>query len=326
MFTHVIGVRDFEDVATSYMSHRYREGTLHHAFEGGWFWVIPFDNWQGSTNPLVSLGLTLDCRTYPLDPSTRVEDEFESFLERVPSVARQLADAQAVRPWTRTGRIQYSSTRAAGARFALLSHAAGFIDPLYSRGLISTVESIDAICEALLPALDDDDFSDERFEPVDVVEQRALSFTDRLVSASYASWDDFELWNLWVRVWGIGVHVVESHLGSVLAMGEASTVQRVEDPILSEFEEKNYRKYFEASFDVMSRYSHDELTVDEARTELARILEGYEFQMPLRDRREGQEWAMKHPMVRDLFLGVEEQHARWMKEAPDPALMEPEAV
>jgi tetracycline 7-halogenase / FADH2 O2-dependent halogenase len=46
------------------------EGTVHHLFPRGWFWVIGFDNHPESLNPLCSVGLTLDPRKYP-----RMEDK-----------------------------------------------------------------------------------------------------------------------------------------------------------------------------------------------------------------------------------------------------------
>jgi len=322
MFTHVIGLKDIEEVTQCGMSHKFSEGTLHHVFKRGWFWVIPFNNWEGAKNPLISVGLTLDDRVYPEDPKLSAEDEFDKFLEMVPSVARQFADAQVVRPWIRSKRMQYSSKVTTGARFALLSSAAGFVDPLYSRGLICTVENIYELCEVLLPALEDDNFSDERFLPVDLQQKLALSFADRIVNASYISWSDFELWNLWVRVWAIGVHVVESNLGSVIVMGNASKVKPISDPLFSPYEDAGYKQYFNDSYSIICKYDKGELSAAEARLKLKNVLDAYEFKIPLRDKCMGQEWAMKNPLVRDVFLGVSERHERWVNERTDEHLVE----
>ena len=86
----------------------YHNGTLHHCFERGWFWVIPFNNNPLSTNPIISVGLTIDPRRYP-KPEMSAEQEFNEFLKRYPSVAEQFKDGKAVRPWVSTGRLQYSS-------------------------------------------------------------------------------------------------------------------------------------------------------------------------------------------------------------------------
>jgi FADH2 O2-dependent halogenase len=320
MFTHMIGLKEFEEVAPTHMSHPWKVGTLHHLFKRGWFWIIPFGNWEGSTNPLVSVGLTLDDRVYPETAGQSPEQEFASFLERVPSVAKQFENAQAIRPWIRSKRIQYTSKRSIGQRFALLSHTAGFIDPLFSRGLINTMENINELLQVLLPALQDDDFSEQRFEPVDAQQKLALSFADRMVRAAYASWDDFELWNLWIRVWAIGVHAAESNLGSVLTMGEHSSFRPIDAPIFSKYEPAGYRNYFEQSYEAMRSFDEGQATAEQTRQKMLGILTNYEFEIPLRNKCMGHEWAMKQPLCRDVFLGIDENHTRWLKKQTDPHL------
>lgn len=320
LFTHMIGLKDFEEAVSSHMSHPWSMGTLHHLFKRGWFWVIPFNNWEGATNPLVSVGLTLDDRVYPEDPNLSPEEEFAKFLELLPSVGRQFENAQAVRPWVRSKRIQYSSRRTVGKRWALLSHAAGFVDPLFSRGLINTMENIRALTDVLLPALDDGDFSEERFEPVDAQQKAAFSFADRMVRAAYASWDDFELWNLWIRVWAIGVHAAESNLGSVLVMGKYSNFEPVDDPVFSFYEPPGFRKYFEENYAAMVDFDEGRESAEATRRRMQEILDGYDFKIPLRDDCQGQEWAMKQPLCRDVFLGMKENHARWRVAKPDAHL------
>ncbi len=59
----------------------------------------------------------------------------------------------AVRPWVGTGRLQFSATDSAGPRCFLMSHAHGFIDALYSRGMINTFEQIHALAPRLIQAL-----------------------------------------------------------------------------------------------------------------------------------------------------------------------------
>ncbi len=320
LFNHIVGLKEFEQVAPSLMSHDWKLGTLHHLFKRGWFWIIPFNNWEGATNPLISVGVTVDINTYPLDESITAEQEFQKFLDMLPSAAKQFENAQAVRPWVRTQRIQYSSKRTVGQRYALLSHAAGFVDPMFSRGLINTMENIREILDVLLPALDDGDFSVSRFDPVEAQSKMAFSFADRMVRATYASWDDFELWNLWVRVWAIGVHAAESNLGSVLTMGEHSKFEPVDNPIFSRYEPGGYRKYFEDSYAAMVAYDEGQATVEDTRQKLLKALTDYDFEIPLRGKPQGHEWAMKQPLCRDVFLGVEENQQRWMRHEIDAHL------
>lgn len=206
LFTHMVGVRPYEDTVPK-GTHRnpspWSQGTLHHLFRGGWMWVIPFDNHPRSTNPLCSVGLSLDPRVHPV-PDVSPEREFRDFLARYPSIAPQFEGARAVRDWVRTDRLQYSSRQTVGHRWCLTSHAAGFVDALFSRGLANTMEIIHALGWRLLDALREDDFSVERFAYVQELEQGLLDFNDELVANAYASFEDWNLWNAWFRVWALG--------------------------------------------------------------------------------------------------------------------------
>jgi FADH2 O2-dependent halogenase len=122
---------------------------LHHLFDGGWLWVIPFNNREGSTNQLCSVGLNLDPRRYPRTQSSP-EEEFDRFIKRFPEIARQFAEARPVREWVATDRLQYSSHTSVGDRWCLMSHASGFVDPFYSRGLINSMEVIQAFSTRML--------------------------------------------------------------------------------------------------------------------------------------------------------------------------------
>ena len=204
IFTHMIGVRRYDDTLEDSekpgLSRQWYEGTLHHVFNGGWFWIIPFDNADGSENPLCSVGLTLDMSKFP-HRGIAPQQEFDEIVARFPSIAAHLEGAEAVRPWVGTGRLQYSSKSAAGDRYFLMSHAHGFIDALYSRGLISTFEVIHALAPRLIEALRADDFAPERFEHPDRLQAALLVANDRMVANSYRAFSSYTTWNAWVRVW-----------------------------------------------------------------------------------------------------------------------------
>ncbi|GGT37388.1 NAD(P)/FAD-dependent oxidoreductase [Streptomyces chromofuscus] len=206
MFTHYVGVKRFDDVSGHPKDLRppadWHTGTLHHMIERGWFWIIPFDNHDKSRNPLCSVGLTVDERTYPKPKDLTPEQEFQLWLDKYPAVKRQFDGATRVREWVSTDRLQYSSKQTIGDRWCLMSHAAGFIDALYSRGLSNTFEVVDALTSRLVVALKDGDFSAERFEYVERLEQGLLQYNDELVNSSFIAFSHFRLWNAVFRVWG----------------------------------------------------------------------------------------------------------------------------
>ncbi|MGH3719486.1 MAG: NAD(P)/FAD-dependent oxidoreductase [Pseudonocardiaceae bacterium] len=238
IFTHMIDVPRADDVLWHSDAQRppvpWHHGTMHHHFDRGWFWVIPFGNNPRSTNSLCSVGLTMDERKYPKSERLSPEAEFFEFASRFPAVRRQFAGAKPVREWVSTSRLQYSSTRSIGPRWCLMSHAAGFIDPLFSRGISNTAEVINALGWRLLEALADDDFSVERFEYIERLEQGLLDYNDDLVNSAFISFDHYELWSAVFRVWAYGSVVGGNRLQSALARfrqtGDDGHLRALEDP------------------------------------------------------------------------------------------------
>ena len=221
LFTHMVDVPCFNDVGSSRrqsgLPFRVSEGTLHHIFPGGWLWVIPFNNHPQATNPLCSVGLQLDPRIYPERKELSAEEEFFQFIAKFPSIAAQFQSAKAVRDWVRTGRLQYSSKRIVGDRYCLLGHAAGFIDPLYSKGLYSSFTSVSLLAHLLLESKKTGDYSAVRFRPL---EQTTLAFVranDRLVANSYKSFGDYDLWSVYSMLWLLGAYTELVKLSSARA-------------------------------------------------------------------------------------------------------------
>jgi FADH2 O2-dependent halogenase len=211
IFTHMVDVPCFNNVSLSKaeFGHPYRlsEGTLHHIFKGGWLWVIPFNNHTQSTNPLCSVGLQLDPRLYPQRSELTPEQEFFEFIQQYPDLHAQLKDARPVRDWMRIDRLQYSAYHVVGDRFALLAHAAGFIDPLYSKGLYVTHAQIFLMADLLIKAKQTGDYSAAAFEPLEKMTLDYVNMHDRLVASSYKSWQHFKLWNVYEVLWLLGAYL-----------------------------------------------------------------------------------------------------------------------
>jgi FADH2 O2-dependent halogenase len=207
IFTHMVGVKKYDDCIHSIGEIQdeilWYQGTLHHIFDGGWMWIIPFNNHEKSTNPICSVGLNLDPRKYP-KTDIFPEQEFQNFLSRFPDIAIQFEDAKPVRDWVSTGRLQYSSHSCMGERFYLLPHAAGFIDPLYSFGLVNTCTIIIPLASRIMKAISENDYSTERFADIERLQQKLFDYNDNLVNCSYISFSNFNLWDAWRRVWMLG--------------------------------------------------------------------------------------------------------------------------
>jgi len=239
LFTHMIDVKPYDDLTlpngVPKAPRPWYSGTCHHIFDGGWLWVIPFDNREGSTNKLISVGLSFDMRKFPKPTDITPDQEWRQFLERFPSIQAQFKDAKLVRDWVSSDRLQGSLKQSVGDRWAVMAGGAGsgFLDALFSRGLASSVEVINALAARLLGALKDDDFRAERFEYISRIHEANLRNNDRLVFAAYTSFRDFDLWNAWFRIWALGVGLGDLNLASIYRRYKSSH----DDSILPDAEE-----------------------------------------------------------------------------------------
>ncbi|MBM4075741.1 MAG: FAD-dependent oxidoreductase, partial [Planctomycetes bacterium] len=91
---------------------------LHHVFDGGWMWVLRFDN------GITSAGFALDPDRFPLDLRIAPQEEWDMLLRRLPAVAEQFRHAKAVIPFRRSGEMQRRFERASGANWAMLPNTA----------------------------------------------------------------------------------------------------------------------------------------------------------------------------------------------------------
>jgi FADH2 O2-dependent halogenase len=210
IFTHMVGVKLYDQVGSPRKKHGHKyplsQSTLHHVFEGGWFWIIPFNNHQDSTNPLCSVGLVLNRELHP-ETGMEAGEEFWSYVNKFPDMVRQFDGAQAVRNWITTGRLQYGSKNITGHRYCLLSHAGFFIDPLYSTGLALTTAWVDLLGGQLLKAFATNDFSVESFDHLNEFFNNNIGYADEVVGSSFVAFRDFELWDAWFRVWVVALFI-----------------------------------------------------------------------------------------------------------------------
>lgn len=280
IFTHMRGVTPYDDVdGGSGQPSPWHQGTLHHLFDGGWLWVIPFDNHENAESDLVSVGLNLDSRRHPKREGVSAEEEWAEFLAAHPTVARQFTDAEPVFGWISTGRTQFSSSRTVGDRWVLMSHAAGAIDALFSRGMANTMTVIEAFVPMLLAALEDGDFSAERFAYIDTLNQAILDNNDKLIAGSYIAFRDFDLWRAWSKMWylawNLGVIRIAGSYYRYLETGDTAVLDRLhEAPLPGTWcpELESAQEQYDACFAVMEKVEAGELSPADAVPQLAYLL------------------------------------------------------
>lgn len=282
IFTHLVGVRGLDEARKG--SSRLPipsppdQGTCHHLFDGGWFWVIPFNNHHDAINPVVSIGLTLDRQKFP-DNDRSAEEEFFEFAGQFPTIARLVENARPVRGWVKTGRIQYERERMVGERWCMLPHAAAFVDPLFSGGMTMTLIGVQEVARTLMSALKEDDFAVGRFEPIQASARESLDMLDKVIHGAYLAFRSYDLFDAWYRFWSVGnfhsvLGLVRLHM-KYLATGEREFLDRVyEVPYrrLLGTDHPRVRELFDEGYEVLERFDAGSITEAEAIDALFELL------------------------------------------------------
>ncbi|MCB9477080.1 MAG: tryptophan 7-halogenase, partial [Deltaproteobacteria bacterium] len=134
VFAHFKGLKSWEgQFGRRRLPFSRDHATMHHYSRDGWFWVIPFDN------DVTSVGWVSKA---PLDESISAEQNFYDALKRMPSFAAVFENAEAVTPFYRLPRLQYSTRQMTGDAWAMLPHAAEFVDPWLSSGMVLTTAAV----------------------------------------------------------------------------------------------------------------------------------------------------------------------------------------
>ncbi|HWL93966.1 MAG TPA: NAD(P)/FAD-dependent oxidoreductase [Phycisphaerae bacterium] len=113
----------------------------------GWFWFIPLEDGITSVGVVAPPDYLYNGRSD--DPEAILNEE----IANTPGLARRLTRATRVDKIYTTADFSYRSRRAAGNGWALVGDAFGFLDPLYSSGVMLALKSGELAAEAIHEAL-----------------------------------------------------------------------------------------------------------------------------------------------------------------------------
>jgi tetracycline 7-halogenase / FADH2 O2-dependent halogenase len=190
LYSHFIGVHrcdgmpDFE--VDGDPPYPLDDSAVHHIFDGGWMWVLRFNN--GVTSAGIAVGEKL-ARELRLSDG---EEAWRRFLARFPSLAAQFAGARAVREFTWMPRLAYRSETAAGEGWAMLPSAAAFIDPLFGPGMPMSVLGVERLGRLLEDDLPPAELNKKLLEYSRMTLMEADHAAD-FVAGCYAAFPQFEL-------------------------------------------------------------------------------------------------------------------------------------
>jgi flavin-dependent dehydrogenase len=121
-----------------------------------WFWYIPLPDDRVSVGVVGSLDYLVTGR--PADP----QQVFEEEVDRCPALQPRLVNATQVFPVQATRDFSYRSSRIAGDGWVLVGDAFGFLDPIYSSGVLLALKSGELAADSVAAALAADDPSAAR--------------------------------------------------------------------------------------------------------------------------------------------------------------------
>jgi len=159
---------------------------VHHIFDGGWVWLLRFNNGITSAGVAATDDAAEQLRLHEGDRA------WQRLLSLIPQLQHQFANARTEQPLTYIPRLSFRSGAVAGRSWALLPSAAGFIDPLLSTGFALTLLGISRLAEIV-----ESHWATRQFRPeldgYAAQTDKELLAAARLIGSLYCSMADFPL-------------------------------------------------------------------------------------------------------------------------------------
>ncbi len=190
LFTHFRGVRRLDEMGLvgegESPPYPIDDAAVHHVFDGGWIWVLRFNNGLTSAGVAAKESLANELRLAEGEPA------WHRLLERLPTVREQFRDSRIERPFIHAPRLGFRSAILTGPRWVQLPYAAGFIDPLLSTGFTLSLLGIDRLAQAIERDWESDALAGS-LERYALETDQDLLAAERLVAALYSSLGDFSV-------------------------------------------------------------------------------------------------------------------------------------
>jgi FADH2 O2-dependent halogenase len=188
LYSHFSGVRRLEETLYSRTDEQppypIDDAAVHHVFDGGWIWVLQFNN--GVTSAGVAATDEAASRLGFAGGATA----WDRVLDLIPALKEQFAAAKAELPFVYIPRMAFRSSAIAGDKWALLPSSAGFVDPLLSTGFPLTLLGVVRLAEII-----EQDWGTERFnarlQTYAAQTDGELAATARLIASLYSNMNNF---------------------------------------------------------------------------------------------------------------------------------------
>jgi len=147
--------------------------------EKGWFWYIP------QHRDMISVGVVAEGKYLTRDGVREPRDIFEREIGQNLWIQEHLASGTQVGPHYLTSEFSWRSRYCAADGLLLAGDSFGFLDPVFSSGVMLALKSGVLAADAIRAAFDAQDFSAERFTEYSRVMREGLENMRKLVYAFY---------------------------------------------------------------------------------------------------------------------------------------------
>ena len=194
------------------------------AGSGGWFWYIPLEN------DITSVGIVADPEYLLKGRGQDLAKIYQEEIDKCEPCRKRVAEGTRVDKIYSILDYSYRSKHNAGNGFIIIGDAYGFLDPIYSSGVLLALKMAELAADAIHDAFNHDDFSAARLGQYQAKLDRGIESMRKLVYAFYN--DGFSFAGFLRKYPEERVHIINLLIGDVFKEG----VDSVYGP-MSEFAE-----------------------------------------------------------------------------------------
>lgn len=178
---------------------------------GGWFWYIPLEN------DITSVGVVANPEYLVKGRGQDLAKIFHEEIEKCEACRRRVEGATRVDKIYSIIDYSYRSKHCAGPGFMLIGDAYGFLDPIYSSGVLLALKMAELAADAIHDAFKHDDFSAERLGQFQPKLDQGIESMRKLVYAFYT--DGFSFSKFLKKYPEQRVNVISLLIGDVFKEG-----------------------------------------------------------------------------------------------------------
>ena len=182
LYSHFRGVNRTENEGET--PYPVDDAAVHHIFDGGWVWVLRFNNGVTSAGVAATSEVARELGLSEGEPA------WQRVLDRVPALQKQFDGAVACQPFRYMPVVSFRSSAIAGGRWAMLPSAAGFVDPLLSTGFALTLMGVERLARILGRYFESDELVGQLQRYAEQTDGELVA-ASRLIGALYATMSNF---------------------------------------------------------------------------------------------------------------------------------------